>query len=191
MNLSIFLTVALAYVFCHGVTAMLVTPVQRMILPEETAFASLIYLPHGVRVLATWAYGWRAILALAAGAAIAAWLFTPAQEIDLLETVLIPSILAGACSAFLAFELVRFAGFTYYFGCTRKLDWRGMIVIGALSSIINSVIQTMIFSGLIGWDQLAEVLLIYATGDLVGLVACMAALMFIFRWSRLFKTAKR
>ena len=56
-----YLLIVLAYVFCHGLTSLVVTPVQSILLPEITMFASLIYLPHGVRVLASWASGWKAI----------------------------------------------------------------------------------------------------------------------------------
>ncbi len=185
------LIVALADVFCHGLTALVVTPVQSIVLPEETVFASLIYLPHGVRVLATWAFGWRAIPALFIGSSIAVWLFTPADDLNLLEPALLESILAGAVSAFLAFELARLAGFDFYFGRSRRLNWKGMIMIGAISSVINSIAQTFIFSGLIGLDQLVEVLLIYSVGDLVGLIVCMVALMFVFRWSRLYSLSRR
>ena len=41
-----FLLVVLAYVLCHGLTAMVVTPIQSVFLPEMTVFASLIYLPR-------------------------------------------------------------------------------------------------------------------------------------------------
>ncbi|PWJ21683.1 hypothetical protein [Jannaschia seohaensis] len=185
MGFLTFLIVTLAYVFCHGLTALAVTPAQRMFLPDETIFASLIYLPHGVRVLATWAFGWRAIPALLLGSSVAAWLFTPAAEFDFLEPVLLESIFAGAIAAFVAFELARLVGLDLYYGRSKRLSWKGMIAIGAVASVINSVAQTFIFSGLIGLDQLLKVLFIYAVGDLVGLVVCMVALMFIFRWSRL------
>ena len=187
IGLLTFLIVTCAYVFCHGLIALVVTPAQSIFLPEETVFASLLYLPHGVRVLATWALGWRAIPALVVGASIAEWLFTPTDRFNFLEPVLLESILAGAVSAFLAFELVRLAGFDFYAGRARKLSWKGMITIGAISSVINSLAQTLIFSGLIGLEKLVEVLILYAVGDLVGLVVCMVALMFIFRWSRFYR----
>lgn len=155
-----------------------------MLLPEVTVFASLVYLPHGVRVLATWAYGWKAIPALFVGLSISAWLFRPAEELDFLETALLEGILVGSVAAFLAFELVRLLGFNFYLGSLRKLNWKGMIIIGAISSIINSIGQTLVHSGLIEFDLRTEILAMYAVGDLVGLVTCMVALMFVFRWSR-------
>ena len=186
-----FLVIVTAYIFCHGLTSFVVTPIQSMVFPEITVFASLMYLPHGVRVLATWAFGWKAIPALVVGAGISAWLFTPAEELDFLEPALLESILIGALSAFLAFELLRLMNFNFYFGGSRKLNWKGMIVIGAISSIVNSIGQTLVFSGLIKFDQLAKTLAIYAVGDLVGLVTCMIALMFVFRWIRGFELSRQ
>ena len=180
-----FLIVVLAYVFCHGITALVVTPIQGILLPELTVFASLVYLPHGVRVLATWAFGWKAIPALVVGTGISAWIFRPAEDWALIEPVLLQGILVGSVSAFMAFELARLLGFNLYFGGTRRLKWKGMILIGTISSIINSIGQTLVHSGFVGLDQLPELLIIYATGDLIGLVTCIIALMFVFRWSRL------
>lgn len=186
-----FLIVVLAYGFCHGLTALVVTPVQSVVLPEKTVFAALIYLPHGVRVLATWAFGWRAIPALVIGSSIAVWLFTPDENLDLLEPAMLESIIAGAVSAFLAFELMKVAGFNFYLGSKKRLDWKGMLMIGAISSVINSIAQTLIFSGFIGLDQFIEVLFMYTVGDLAGLILCMFALMFVFRWFRLYSHLRR
>lgn len=186
-----FLIVVLGYVFCHGVTAFVVTPVQSSVFPEYTVFASLVYLPHGVRVLAIWAFGWRAIPALVVGLSVSAWLFTPSNELDILEPALLEGILVGALCAFLAFELVRRFGYDYYFGSSRNLSWRGMILIGAISSIINSVGQTLVFSGVVGLNELPALMIFYAVGDLVGLIICMVVLMFCFRWMRWLGLAKR
>ena len=187
MNYAI---IFLAYVLCHGLTAFVVTPVQSAVLPEITVFASLIYLPHGVRVLATWAFGWKAIPALTIGAATSAWLFSPAEALGLLESAVLESVFVGAVSVFAAFELVRLFGYDFYAGHSRRLHWRGMIAIGALSSVINSIGQTLVFSGLIDLEKIFGVLAIYAFGDLIGLILCMVALMFIFRWRRILNISR-
>ena len=185
-----FLLVVLAYVLCHGLTAMVVTPIQSVFLPEMTVFASLIYLPHGVRVLATWAYGWKAIPALILGVSLSALIFSPSEDINFLEPALLEGILVGSASAYIAFELMRLAGFDFYFGRSRKLQWKGMIAVGALSSVINSFGQTLVYSGLIDLEKVIGVWAIYATGDLIGLIVCMVVLMLVFRWNRIFGVLK-
>lgn len=186
-----FLIVVAAYILAHGVTASVVTPVQSIFMPEYTVFASLIYLPHGVRVLATWAFGWKAIPALIIGVSMSAWLFSPTHDLDFLKPALMMGILVGAFSAFLAFELVRRVGYDCYFGSSRNLNWKAMMIIGAIPSIINSVGQTIVFSGLLGLDRLPVSLAIYAVGDLVGLIVCMVVLMLCFRWVRWFSLSRR
>jgi hypothetical protein len=185
-----FLIVAAAYILAHGVTALVVTPVQSIFFPEYTVFASLIYLPHGVRVLATWAFGWRAIPALVLGVSMAAWLFSPTASLEFLEPALLKGIFIGAFSAFLAFELARIVGYNAYFGHLGKVNWKVLIIIGAISSIINSLGQTLAYSGLIGLGNIPGTLVIYALGDLVGLIVCMVVLMFCFRWVRWFSLSK-
>lgn len=179
------LIVALAYILCHGMTAFAVTPVQAQILPETTVFASLVYLPHGVRVLATWVYGWKAIPALIAGAIVSDLIFTPTEIRDYLQPALVESILIGALSAWAAFELLRLAGRDLYAGGRSRLNWTALVLVGAIASVLNSIGQTIVYSGLIGLEEMLGVLLTYAVGDLMGLVVCMVVLMFVFRWMRL------
>ena len=149
-----------------------------------------MYLPHGVRVLATWAYGWKAIPALIVGGSLSAWLFIPSEDLNFLLPGLIVGILVGAASAFTAFELARLAGYNYYFGGALKLDWKGMIAVGALSSVINSLGQTFVYSDLFDFEKVIGVWAIYAVGDVIGLIVCMVVLMLVFRWSRVFNVLK-
>jgi hypothetical protein len=185
-----FLIIVLVYVLAHGLTALVVTPVQNFFLPDLTVFASLMYLPHGVRVLATWAYGWRAVSALIAGVSLSAWLFSPSEDLNFLEPALIEGILVGSASAFIAFELLRIAGFDLYLGGSEKLQWKGMISVGALASVINSFGQTLVYSDLIDLEKIIKVWAVYAVGDLIGLIVSMVVLMLVFRWSRAFSVLK-
>ena len=183
--MSFFIIIA-AYVLCHGLTALVVTPVQSIVLPEITVFASLVYLPHGVRVLATWILGWKAVPALVAGVSISAWIWSPSEDLNFLEPALAGGILVGSASAFVAFEIARLVGINVYLGGSRRLKWKGLIAVGALSSVVNSFGQTLVYSGIIDLEKVIGVWAVYAIGDLVGLIVCMVVLMFVFRWSRVF-----
>lgn len=183
--MSFFIIIA-AYVLCHGLTALVVTPVQSIVLPEITVFASLVYLPHGVRVLATWILGWKAVPALVAGVSISAWIWSPSEDLNFLEPALAGGILVGSASAFVAFEIARLVGINVYLGGSRRLKWKGLIAVGALSSVVNSFGQTLVYSGIIDLEKVIGVWAVYAIGDLIGLIVCMVFLMFVFRWSRVF-----
>ncbi|KIC26758.1 hypothetical protein [Leisingera sp. ANG-M6] len=184
-GLQSFAVITAAYVICHGLTAWVVTPVQGLFLPEVTVFASLVYLPHGVRVLAVWLLGWRAVLPLAAGAFLSELIFTDAGVRQVMESVLLQSIAVSAVSAFAAFEIARMFGWNLYAGQQRRIAWTSLLAVGALASLINSSGQSVVFSGLIFPEDQLPVMAVYAAGDLIGLAVCMLALTLIFRWFRL------
>lgn len=175
----------MAYILCHGLTALLVTPLQQEFLSEITIFASLVYLPHGVRVLATWLWGWKAFFPLYAGACLSTLIFTPAAEKSLIQESLHLSVGAGALSALLAFEAARLLGRNLYAGTSNRIDWKGLLIIGAAASVINSVLQSVVYSGVILPEHAILTFVTYAVGDLIGLFVSMLALMMIFRWIRL------
>lgn len=177
--------IAVAYFVCYALTVFLVTPGQSIFLPEITAFASLVYLPHGVRILATWAYGWKAIPGLIAGSVAATLLLTPVTYADLLRPKALEVILLGSVVAFIAFELVRLSGRDLYWGPSNRVNWRSLVLVGAVASVANSVGSTFLYSGLISADYQLQVMLIYVAGDLIGLMACMLGLMLAFRWARI------
>lgn len=184
-NIHFFFIIVLSYVFCHGLTALLVTPIQQEFLAEITIFASLVYLPHGVRVLATWLWGWKAFFPLAVGGGISELIFTPTQVHDLMRDSLPLSVGVGAASALLAFEATRLLGRNLYASKSNRINWKGLLIIGAVASIINSVLQSFVYSGIILPERAAVVLMTYAVGDLIGLFVSTVALMMIFRWVRL------
>ncbi len=182
--------IVLSYVLAHGLTATIVTPVQAGYLPDITVFASLIYLPHGVRVLATWLWGWKAILPLYVGSYSSFLLFTPDADRLLIEPTILESMGIGATSAFVAFVILRGLGVDAFARADRRLTWRSLLLVGAIASVLNSIGQTLVFAGTILPDDAGTVLAVYATGDLIGLSVCMIVLMFVFRSLRL-RSAQR
>lgn len=180
-----FAVIATAYVLAHGLTALLITPLQARVLPEITTFASLLYLPHGVRVLATWLVGKAAFAPLFAGAFLAEVIFTPGDISSTLAPVMLMSITVGAVSALVAFEAMALAGYRVYAGPRTRVHWKWLLLAGALASLINSLGQSLVFSGDILPDHSYQVLAVYAVGDMIGLIATTLILMMIFRWVRL------
>ncbi|NDW01627.1 hypothetical protein [Yangia sp. PrR002] len=177
--------VALAYILAHGLTAVLITPLQSRVLPDITAFASLVYLPHGVRVLSTWLMGRIAFVPLCIGAFLSEALFTPADISSATDPVILLSIAIGAASALLAFEALARAGYRLYARQQREIHWKWLLLAGTLASVINSVGQSLVFSGYMLPNHSFAVLAVYALGDLIGLIVTTFALMLIFRWLRI------
>jgi len=164
-----FLIVVAVYVLCHGLTALLVTPIQNLFAPDITVFASLIYLPHGVRVLATWLLGWKTCFPLFAEGFLSELLFTPAEIHTFTEPMLFGSYAVGAIAAYAGFVIMKLLGRNLYAGRERTMNWKGLIVVGAIASVVNSLGQIIVFSGMIVPDDLFATLATFAIGDLVGL----------------------
>ncbi|SHK43815.1 hypothetical protein SAMN05444000_12926 [Shimia gijangensis] len=174
------------YVLAHGITAFLVFPLQEMYLGNITVFASLMYLPQGVRVLGTWIMGWKAIPSLLVGQFLSQKFFLPDFALDIVEPELILSSVVGATAAVWAFEVVRLFGPNLYAGQNKHISWRWLLFVGAIASLINSMGQSFVFSGSILPTDAPNIFLSFAIGDLVGLIVCMLALMLIFRWMRFY-----
>ncbi len=179
-----FLVISVAYILAHGLTAWLITPLQSRMMPEITAYASLLYLPHGVRVLSTWLMGARAFPPLCLGAFLAELMFTPPEVSHATDPVILLSIAVGAASALLAFEVMRACGYRLYAGQNVRIHWKWLLLVGVLASVINSVGQAMVFSGSFLPGMPIGVLVTYAVGDLAGLIATTLVLMLVFRWMR-------
>lgn len=180
-----FAVVTLAHVLAHGLTALLVTPLQSRLLPDITVFASLVYLPHGVRVLATWLFRKTAFFPLFLGGFLSELVFTPTDTGRATDAVTLASIAVGAASAPLAFELIRAFGRDLYARPTFRVRWQWLLLAGGIASVLNSIGQTIVFSGAILPGRATAVVTTYAFGDLVGLIVSTLVLMLVFRWMRI------
>lgn len=176
--------VVISYVICHGLTALFVTPLQALLFGEVTIFASLAYLPHGVRVLAVWLWGWRAVPGLILGAVLSEVIFTPASAAQVTQPVLFSSILVGALTAFVGFEALRIAGFIDYAGSEERPRWHQILLVGLVTSVLNSLGQSFVFSGQMAPENWAPVMVFYAVGDVVGLCLVVVAMVMIRRMLR-------
>ena len=104
---SVVAITAALYVISHGITALCITPLQSYVLGDATIYASLLYLPHGIRVLSVWFLRWKAVPGLILGGALSEWLFTDPETLRTFAPVLLPSILVGALSAAVIFESLQ------------------------------------------------------------------------------------
>lgn len=64
-HLKIGAVVSVLYVWAYYMTVSIISPIQGALLPS--VIMSLLFLPHGVRVLAAWIYGWRSVAYLLPG----------------------------------------------------------------------------------------------------------------------------
>ena len=169
------LVVSASYMLAFALTDLIVTPVQGYFLPEVTKFASLVFLPHGVRVLTGWLYGWKS-LPLLAPASYACGLYYYGYENFTLALAL--AGIAGVVAAAVAFDVFARLGHDFRYVATQNTQWRDVLLVGAGASVVNS----FGIEALSGSDFGTTI--VRLLGDFVGLSVCLFILMHAFRLSR-------
>lgn len=161
-----------SYLAAFFLTFGLLMSIEERISPEWANFTSLVFLPHGVRVLAAWLYGWRSTLYLMPGVAVG-HLYLYGLYMD---TGLAFGWIAGLACAPLAFTLLHVAGLDLRPSRRRRrTHWRDILLVGGVASVFNSG-----FSGLAYGNDLATMSARFV-GDIMGTLVCLLLLMAAFR----------
>ena len=166
---------SIAFIVASSLTLGFVIPVQGLLSQYAIPEIGLIFLPHGIRVIAFHYLGWKAVLHMLP----ASYLFwalsnTSGSELDVLS----PIVSMVAC-------YIGFLGATVV---VQKEDignkistWKYFVIAGATSSVVNGVA--------LSWLQFADTplsaLVGYVVGDTLGLAVCLVVLMYAFRLLRL------
>jgi len=174
-TLTTFVIVSFAYIISHALTTGFVTPLQSTFLAGVSNKIGLLFLPHGVRIIAIYYYGWRATLLLLPASYLMWFLTVYGGEIDLSMYAPIVSLVAcwiGVTVAKTVFE-----------ERSKMLDlsaWKFLIVAGAAGSLLNGIgLSLMQHDGQVGLSILG-----YMIGDVAGLFASLFILIYIFRFVR-------
>ena len=100
------LIVFFVYVIAFAVMQYVTRPIQdALIVP--TLVGTLVFLPHGVRVIGVWLFGYRSILPLMFGEVFGMYFLATFQ---LPLGVILQGAVVGGVSCFIAFEVFRLAG---------------------------------------------------------------------------------
>ena len=183
-RLSEFAVIFVAFVFAFALVDFVVAPVQHYFVSSSTMAGSLLFIPHGIRVLAVWLCGVRAILPLIAAEFLGGiFLWQPDVSLD----VLLGSSMVGGLCVYLAFELFRLAGIELRpDGKDSALtSWRSLILLASIASVFNSVGKQIFFGGLAPLTDEILILVIFWIGDTLGTFACLLLLIGIRRRFRL------
>ena len=160
-----------------------------VILPFEIAeaghigsLASVLFLPHAVKVLSVWLVGPKAFFALFPAEIFISYFFL-SFDFDYVTLLLIS--LWGSASAVIAFEFLRLMNLSVYPKNLATINWRSLVFAGCLASFFNSVGGTYLKSKGLAPDEFFQVLGRYLIGDIGGLLFCLIVLMLIMRYLRL------
>jgi hypothetical protein len=170
-----FVIVSIAFIVASSLTLGFVIPVQGLLSQYAIPEIGLVFLPHGIRVIAFHYLGWKAVLHMLP----ASYLFwalsnSSGSELDVLS----PIVSMVAC-------YIGFLGATVV---VKKEEigneistWKYFVIAGATSSVVNGVALSWLqfedtpFSALVG----------YVVGDTLGLAVCLVVVMYAFRLIRL------
>ena len=166
-------TVALWVSWLFVVLAVL--PTQRavgFVLEGETA---LLFVPHGVRVLAAWFFGWRSVLFLSPGTAIAHFMVVSDYGFALRD---LGALVVGSSCGAIAFAALARVGLDFRYRAEYRPRWRDIMLAGAVASVVNALGTNLVLGYPL--DNMAA----YLVGDVTGLFVALFALMLAFRWMR-------
>ena len=179
-RLSEFAIIALAYIVGYLLVDYIVAPVQYLYLSRDFTVGSLLFIPHGIRVLAVWLCGSRAILPLIISELLCTLLlFQPDVAIS---TSLGSSMVGGLC-VYLTFEVFSLAGIEMRpDGKDSALtNWKSLILLAGIASIFNSTGKQILFESLAPLADQVLIIAMFWIGDTLGTYACLLLLIGIRR----------
>lgn len=178
------MTLAGLYFLAYLAVWAAVTPLQQALLPAITSFASLLFLPHGIRVFATSLIGGKSVPGLVLGEVAGNYLLwglhDPVQLIVL-------SLISGSVT-WLVFEgLLALRVNAFYLRVTDEPpSFHTLMLAGILSSAANAFLCTALSEHEMGAGLVTSILAAYMTGDVTGLLGVMLAARYL--WPLLART---
>jgi len=173
------LVVSAAYLFAFVITIYGLLPLQAAYTPDLAAYASLLFLPHGVRVLSAWLLGWRSIPLIAPAALYIHWLNFGSDGFSALG---LAGAMSGVVAATLCFWMLAKFGMDFRISAGRNVHWRDVMLAGCFASIVNTVGMGYVYAH--NYETMAG----YLIGDVSGLFACMFVVMLAFKILRSLQT---
>lgn len=185
--LALSVGVALAYTIAFLAVRYLVYPLQNMFLPGVSTYASLFFLPHGIRVIATWLYREKAIIPLLIAHFCMYSLFYAHGEDPAQNLV---AMFSGSICCYLALQFFSFSKIDLSLNNLDISHWRSLIFLGFIASVFNTAGNMLAFSDGVTSDLHLNIVSAYVLGDTLGTAACLVILMFLNRLLRAYRAAR-
>jgi hypothetical protein len=179
-----FIIVSVAYIVTFSLTFGFVFPLQQLLLSGVSSQVSLLFLPHGVRVLTLYFYGWRGMFYLLPVSYLMILLSVEQTGQDLLAPVV------SLVCCYFGIQAIRLVFSDTISVSLKPQDWKLMVLGGVAASIFNGLGLALLDHGqgsvAPNSTRFFEVLG-YVTGDVLGLVICLLFMVYFFRMIRYFK----
>jgi len=178
--------VFIAYVALAAFQKFAIYPIEALLLPVYAQYASLMYLPHAVRVLATVIYGPKTFFVLLPAVLFEAYLLYPKTDGLFSITTIAIAVIGAACAPIAFLLLNKIGGVDVSGSDARNLrcNWRCVFAGGLIASAINSIGLTAFFFDLSDINTASLAMARFFVGDIIGLLVGLVVLTFIFRLLR-------
>ena len=177
------LVVAVCYIAVLLFEMKFVFPVERALLSDYQGITSLLFLPHAVRVLSTVIVGPKAFFVLFPTILFSGYFLFESYG-GVISTPLIIDAATGASCAPIAYLVVKWAyRNTPDFRLT-LMNWRGVLMIGAVASLLNSVMRVTLLGDTKTISEISQEVASVLIGDMTGLLVGLVVLVFSFRLAR-------
>ena len=174
--------VAIAFSVTFAFQLIVIMPLELMLTSENTTVASLLFLPHAVRVISAWLLGPKCLFGIIpAGLGVTFFIEPPSTDGYDLLLKLAASIYASS-SAVLAFEFAKFCRIDLYPKGGVVINWRTVFFAGVFASIINSVGSTWLKHRRFESSEVMEVISRFIIGDTMGLFLGMLTVMLFMKY---------
>ena len=161
-----------------------VFPLQQLLFSGISTQVGLLFLPHGVRVLTLYFYGWRGMFYLLPVSYLMILLSVEQTGQDLLAPVV------SLVCCYFGIQAIRLVFSDTISVSLKPQDWKLMVLGGVAASIFNALGLALLDHGqgsvAPNSTRFFEVLG-YVTGDVLGLVICLLFMVYFFRMVRHFK----
>ena len=156
------------------------SPLQQLFLSAAVMPGSLLFIPHGIRVVATWLCGARAMVPLILAELFGTMvLWQPAIDFN----AMVGSSIVGGLCVYCVFEVFRLSGINLYNDgehCS-LVNWKLLIIIASIASVLNSGGKNMFLGDIPSELNDLSIVTLFWVGDTLGVVLCLLLMIFIKR----------
>jgi hypothetical protein len=170
------LVIISSYAVLWAVQAVVIFPLEDFLF-HNGIVASYLFLPHAVRVLGAWLYGPKVVFPLFVISLLCHMQLVDKSIVELTPLHLL-SVLAGVICAPLTLEFMKLMRIDVYPKDQGIISWRTLIFVGVVSSIVNSMLNTISLAEYFNVENTISVLFRYVVGDVMGLFLVLLLLVF-------------
>ncbi len=158
-------------------------PIEKSLLAPYPYVASLVFLPHAVRVLGTVIVGPKVFFVLFPTILVSGYFLFDSYEGGITRLLVMDAAIGAGCSP-LAYLFVKWINRNTPGFQLTLLNWRTVFLIGAIASVLNSAMRITLLNDVNQLHDVVHGIVKVIVGDMVGLAIGLVALVFVFRLAR-------